>query len=158
MFCLLFDGCACQKAVEKTCCDCLLFLFICLFVYFPVLSDCKMACWLECFQNPLYFLFKNVLIHPTSLRAHLLLVKQTTRVLTKQLVQCEPCITITFSVLFYDLGAQEHSPRLKYAQNQSWFHGLTSYHPLVKSPFKLLHLLTNCYLLTYGACHLPAAL
>lgn len=41
-----------------------------IFYFFrPVLSDCELAPQMERFQNPLYFLFKILLMRPTSLRA-----------------------------------------------------------------------------------------
>lgn len=40
-----------------------------LFFFRPVLSDCELAPRMERFQNPLYFLFKILLMRPPSLRA-----------------------------------------------------------------------------------------
>lgn len=39
------------------------------FFFCPVLSDCELAPRMERFQNPLHFLFKILLMHPTALRA-----------------------------------------------------------------------------------------
>lgn len=39
------------------------------FFFSPVLSDCELAPRMERFQNPLYFLFKILLMRPPSLRA-----------------------------------------------------------------------------------------